>query len=131
MAVKAKKKTKPSAVSEGQYYPPGATLTAGGVNFALYSKYAQEVYLLLFDHPEGEPVEIIRVENRTRNIWHVFVHGLKEGQLYGYRVRGPFAPARGLRFNEHKLLIDPCAKALTGKVKNCDNLLLAYVPDSP
>ena len=57
--------------------------------------------------------------------------GLKGEQLYGYKIRGDFSPAYGMRFNENKLLIDPYAKALTGKVKNRDNLLLPYDPHSP
>lgn len=117
-------------ISEGSCYPLGATLTDDGVNFALYTKNAREVYLLLFDRPDGDPTDVIRLPNRTKFIWHVFVHGLKAGQLYGYKVCGDFDPARGLRFNEHKLLIDPYAKALTGKARNLDNLLLAYDPFS-
>jgi len=113
-------------VSAGRFYPLGASLAPGGVNFTLYSENASEVFLLLFDVPDGDPTDIIRLDNRTRYIWHAFVHGLKPGQLYGFKVRGDFIPARGLRFNEAKLLIDPYAKALTGKAKSRDNLLLAY-----
>jgi glycogen operon protein len=118
-------------VSAGRFYPLGASLAPDGVNFALYSQNASEIFLLLFDRPDGEPSDIIRLGNRTRHIWYAFVHGLKAGQLYGFKVRGEFNPARGLRFNENKLLIDPYAKALTGKAKNRDNLLLAYDPNSP
>jgi glycogen operon protein len=118
-------------LSPGSHYPLGATLGPGGVNFSLYSANAEEVYLLLFDRPDGEPTDIIRVENRDRFAWHVFVHGAGPGQLYGYKVRGPFDPARGLRFNDRKLLVDPYAKALTGKIVNEDNLLLAYDPGDP
>jgi isoamylase len=118
-------------LSPGSIYPLGATLTAEGVNFSLFSRYAAEVYLLLFDDPAGDPTDVIRVENQGRFIWHVFVHGLSAGQLYGYRVVGEFDPAHGLRFNPNKALIDPYAKALTGKAVNTDNLLLAYDPDAP
>lgn len=113
-------------ISAGTCFPLGATLTGDGVNFALYSKHARQVHLLLFDDPHGTPTDVVTLPHRTQYIWHVFVHGLKAGQLYGYKVRGDFEPARGLRFNEHKLLIDPYAKALTGKARNVDNLLLAY-----
>ncbi|HWT83695.1 MAG TPA: glycogen debranching protein GlgX, partial [Candidatus Methylomirabilis sp.] len=75
--------------------------------------------------------DIIQLDTRTRFIWHAFVSGLKPGQLYGYKVRGEFNPSQGLRFNEAKLLIDPYAKALTGKATNRDNLLLAYDARSP
>ena len=99
---------------------------ADGVNFAIYSKNASAVYLLLFDQPNSAPTDIIRLAARTKFIWHIFVHGLGAGHLYGYKVSGDFHPAQGFRFNEHKLLIDPYAKALTGKPLNNENLLLAY-----
>ncbi len=118
-------------LSPGWHYPLGATPGLGGVNFSLYSATAEEVWLLLFDRPDGDPTDVIRVEDRDRFAWHVFVHGAGAGQLYGYKVRGPFDPARGLRFNDRKLLIDPYAKALTGKIVNEDNLLLAYDPGDP
>ena len=118
-------------LSPGKYYPLGAALNSDGVNFALYSQNAREVFLLLFDLEKGEPTDVIKLENRTKYVWHTFVHGIKAGQLYGYKVRGDFNPAYGMRFNENKLLIDPYAKAITGKVVNQDNLLLAYDPDSP
>ena len=118
-------------VARGTPVPLGATLTPEGVNFALYSRHATEVELLLFDDPASDPVEAIRLEQRSRDIWHVLVHGVGAGQLYGYRVHGPFDPGRGLRFNPAKLVIDPYAKALTGKAENRDNLLLAYDPADP
>ncbi|MBP7738460.1 MAG: glycogen debranching protein GlgX [Spirochaetes bacterium] len=113
-------------LTPGRFYPLGATLQEYGVNFALFSQDAQEVFLLLFDRPDGDPTDVVRIENRDRFIWHVFVHDIKEGQLYGYKVRGEFNPAWGLRFNESKLLLDPYAKAVSGKCRNDDNLLLAY-----
>ncbi|MEW5755310.1 MAG: glycogen debranching protein GlgX [Pseudomonadota bacterium] len=118
-------------VAPGKFYPLGASPMGDGVNFALYSQHAAEVFLLLFDAPDGEPTDIIKLEHRTRFVWHCFVAKLKPGQLYGYKVRGDYNPARGLRFNEHKLLLDPYAKALTGKCRNIDNLLLPYDPNSP
>src|SRR5262249_9423461 len=115
-------------VSQGRFYPLGATLDPEGVNFTLFSKHATEVWLCLFDtnNPNGEPTDVIRLENRTRYVFHAHVSGVKAGQLYGYRVRGPFDPAQGHRFNDNKLLIDPYAKALSGKARNKDNTLLAY-----
>jgi isoamylase len=118
-------------ISKGLFYPLGATLTPDGVNFAIYSKNASDVFLLLFDKEDSDPTDIIRLESRTKYIWHNFVHGLKAGQLYGFKVRGDFHPSRGMRFNENKLLIDPYSKALTGKFRNTDNLLLPYDPNSP
>lgn len=122
---------KARTIANGQHYPLGATVVPGGVNFALFSQYATEVFLLLFDKADGEPVDIISLKSRTKFVWHGFAEGIKAGQLYAYKVRGPVDPGRGLRFNEHKLLIDPYAKALTGKFNNADNLLLAYDPNSP
>src|SRR5512139_2449430 len=130
MAYELKHKTTRN-ILPGRYDPLGATLSEKGVNFAIYSQHASEVFLLLFDRPDSEPTDIIRLENRTKFIWHAFVQGLKAGQLYGYKVRGDFSPGYGMRFNENRLLIDPYTKALTGKFKNKDNLLLAYDPKSP
>ncbi len=74
---------------------------------------------------------MIRLEQQRQFVWHAFVHGVRPGQLYAYRVRGPFDPARGHRFNEHKLLLDPYARAFFGKAQNRDNLLLGYDASSP
>ena len=117
-------------ISTGKYHPLGATLYEEGVNFAIHSQYASEVFLLLFDRPDGGPTDIIKLENRTKHIWYTFIHGLKAGQLYGYKIKGDFNPSYGMRFNENKLLIDPYAKAFTGKLRNVDNLLLAYDSNS-
>lgn len=122
---KSNKKT-----SKGRYYPLGATLYKHGVNFAIYSQNAKEVFLLLFDKPDGKATDIIKLENRTKYIWHVFIHGIKAGQLYAYKISGDYNPAYGLYFNEYKLLIDPYAKALTGKARNINNLLLSYDPNA-
>jgi glycogen operon protein len=130
MACKLEHRT-PRAVLPGRPFPAGASLQPDGVNFALYSQHASEVFLLLFDSPQGEPSDVIRLEACTRRVWHAFVPGVRAGQLYGFRVRGELAPARGLRFNEHKLLIDPYAKALTGPVRGDRELLFAHDPRSP
>ena len=113
-------------IEKGANYPLGATLMPAGVNFAVYSQHATEVFLLLFDKPDGEPTDIIQLANRDKFIWHALVKGLRAGQLYGYKVRGEYRPEWGFRFNEAKLLLDPYAKAVTGKFRNVDNLLLAY-----
>ncbi len=118
-------------LSPGRFHPLGATLIDDGVNFALFSQDAADVYLLLFDSPDSDPTDIIRIENRERFIWHVHVHGVGDGQLYGYKVKGEFNPAWGFRFNENKLLLDPYAKAISGKCRNVENLLLAYDPTAP
>ncbi|MFH1288249.1 MAG: glycogen debranching protein GlgX [bacterium] len=113
-------------ISAGNKDFTGAVLTPEGVNFSIFSRYATEVFLLLFDTSHGGPTDIIKIENKTDHIWHVFVRGVKAGQLYGYKINGEYNPAEGNRFNPHKLLIDPCAKAVTGKFKNQDNLIFTY-----
>ncbi len=117
-------------VSRGRWYPLGAQCMPGGVNFALFSAHATAVDLVLFAEADGPPTQVIRLATRTRNVWHAFVSGIGPGQLYGYRVEGPYVPERGLRFNPHKLLIDPYARALSGTCRNVDGLLLAYDPGS-
>ncbi|MFA6093497.1 MAG: glycogen debranching protein GlgX [Elusimicrobiota bacterium] len=121
----------PRKVSPGAFFPLGASVQAEGVNFALYSQHAERVELLLFDEAGAPPSDVIVLGHRDRFIWHVFVHGIKPGQLYGYRVHGPFRPEQGLRFNGRMLLMDPYARAVTGKFRNDRNILLAYDPDDP
>src|SRR5262245_3659782 len=113
-------------VLKGHEYPLGATVVNGGVNFALYSRNASAVFLLLFDTPTGEATDVIQLHERDKYIWHAEVRGVKPGQLYGYKVQGDYRPEWGLRFNDVKLMLDPYAKAVTGKFTNTDNLLLAY-----
>jgi isoamylase len=118
-------------LAAGQFYPLGATPEARGTNFALYSHHATEVYLCLYDEADGDATDVIRMPHRTRHVHHVFVEGVRPGQLYGYRVRGPHDPAKGHRFNEHKLLVDPYAKAMSHKAADPDGLLLGYDPAHP
>ena len=102
----------------GSPYPLGASWTGDGVNFALFSENASGVDLCLFDSPH-QPQETLRIRlnEHTDQIWHTFIPGLRPGQIYGYRVYGPYAPERGHRFNASKLLVDPYAKAITGEVR--------------
>ena len=113
-------------VRRGRRYPLGATPTETGVNFAVYSEHATAVALLLFDDPHSDPTDVIPMAARTHYVWHCHVEGIGPGQLYGFKVDGPFEPALGHRFNPHKLLIDPYAKALSHKLYNDDGLLLPY-----
>ncbi|MBV8353656.1 MAG: glycogen debranching protein GlgX [Verrucomicrobia bacterium] len=102
----------------GAPYPLGATWTGDGVNFALYSENATGVDLCLFDQPETDHEAIrVRMTERTDHVWHVFMPDLRPGQLYGYRVYGPYEPQNGHRFNASKVLIDPYAKAIAGKIR--------------
>ena len=101
----------------GRPYPLGTTWDGSGVNFAIYSERAERVDLCLFDNPNGPETERIALPERTTYIWHGYIKGMQPGQLYGYRVHGPYQPSEGVRFNPNKLVIDPYAKALTGQVK--------------
>ncbi len=105
----------------GRPYPLGATWDGEGANFALFSENATAVELCLFDGPDSDKESHrIRVEERTDQVWHVYIPGLWPGQHYGYRVHGPYAPHEGHRFNPHKLLIDPYAKSIAGTVEWSD-----------
>jgi glycogen operon protein len=104
-----------TAVQPGDVAPLGATVHPGGVNFSVYSKNAERIDLLLFDRPDaGEPSRTVTLGdgNRTYHYWHGFVPGIGAGQIYGYRVHGPFAPERGLRFHSDKVLLDPYGLAV-------------------
>ena len=99
----------------GRPYPLGATTTSRGTNFAIFSQDATRVDLCFFDK-DGMQTDCIGLHERTAFVWHGFIRDVKPGQLYGYRIDGPWAPERGNRFNHNKLLVDPYAKALTGNV---------------
>jgi len=94
----------------------GATFDGQGTNFALFSAYAERVELCLFD-AGGAETERITLPEYTDEIWHGYVPGIAPGQLYGYRVHGPYNPEAGHRFNANKLLIDPYAKVILGEIK--------------
>jgi isoamylase len=107
----------------GNAYPLGATWDGEGANFALFSESATAVELCLFDEPlRAKETYVIPVRERTHGIWHVYLPDVRPGQLYGYRVHGPYAPEKGQRFNPAKLLIDPYAKAVSGPVEWNDAL---------
>jgi isoamylase len=107
----------------GRPYPLGATWDGSGVNFALFSEDAEAVELCLFDEAYGRPeVERIRVREQTDFVWHVYLPEARPGMMYGYRVYGPYDPAKGLRFNPNKLLLDPYAKSTTGPIEWSDNM---------
>ena len=102
--------------TQGKSFPLGVTVEHGGVNFSIYSRNADAVELLLFDHAEDAvPSRTIRLDprrNRTYYYWHAFVPNVKPGQVYGYRVHGPCEPERGMCFDPGKVLIDPYGKAV-------------------
>ena len=102
----------------GDSFPLGATVRVDGINFCLYAPSADSVHLLLFDTPTAPQPSLTLVltaeHHKTAHYWHIFVAGLAAGQVYAYRASGPFDPASGLRFNPHKVLLDPYARTVVG-----------------
>ncbi|MDR1617946.1 MAG: glycogen debranching protein GlgX, partial [Treponema sp.] len=123
------------SLETGKALPLGASLTGGGVNFSLFSRNATAVTLLLFENTGPDsPCQELRLEKRlhkTGDMWHCHIPGLGAGALYLYRVDGPYMPERGLRFNYHKAILDPYAKALTDlsgwDIKGC----MSFDPEDP
>jgi glycogen operon protein len=113
----------------GSPEPLGATWDGTGVNFAVRSEHAELVELCMFD-TIADGLERLRLPlARTESVWHVFVPEIGPGQLYGYRVHGPWDPAAGHRFNPAKVLLDPYARAI-GRLPVDHPSLFAYAPDS-
>jgi isoamylase len=100
-------------VLPGRPWPLGATHDGAGVNFAVWSRHATRMTLCLFDE-DGSEYLLIDLPERDGHIWHGYVPGLQPGQHYGYRAHGPYRPDEGHRFNPHKLLLDPYARAVSG-----------------
>ncbi len=115
-------KKQPVAVWPGEPYPLGATWDGEGVNFSLFSEHAENVQLCLFD-PKGRRVTCeIDLTWQTDQVWHGYLPEARPGMLYGYRVHGPYDPKHGHRFNANKLLLDPYAKNIVGRLRWCDAL---------
>ena len=106
----------------GMPYPLGATWDGAGVNFSLFSENATKVELCLFDGANGKRETRIAMTEHTHQVWHVYLPEVRPGQLYGYRVHGPYEPEKGHRFNPAKLLLDPYAKAIAGSIQWSDAL---------
>ena len=106
-------------MKNGSPYPIGASVTGTGVNFSVFSYHATRAELLLYDTEDAtEPSRIIDLvpgTSRTSHYWHVHLPGIRAGQLYGYRISGPYAPELGHRFDPEKLLLDPYARAISSK----------------
>jgi isoamylase len=117
-------------IRPGRPYPLGATWDGEGVNFALFSAHAEKVELCLFDRSGTHEEAGIELPEYTDEIWHAYLPDARPNLLYGYRVYGPFDPANGHRFNANKLLIDPYAKALHGRLRWGD-ALFGYRIGSP
>jgi glycogen operon protein len=103
-------------LSTGAAHPLGATWDGCGTNFALFSAHAEKVELCLFDRHARREIERIELPERTEDVWHGYLNDVVPGQPYGYRAYGPYNPERGYRFNPHKLLVDPYARQLKGRL---------------
>lgn len=119
-----------SRIQPGSPYPLGATWDGRGVNFALFSAHAEKVELCLFEAGGGRESERITLPECTDQVWHAYLPDAHPGTLYGYRVHGPWDPENGHRFNHHKLLLDPCAQLLHGRLR-WSNVHFAYRVGSP
>jgi glycogen operon protein len=115
----------PRTILPGKPYPQGATWDGTGVNFSVYSEKAAAVELCLFDEVDCKESETVPIRECTAYTWHCYLPGVKLGQLYGYRIHGAYNPAAGERFNPAKLLIDPYARALAGRI-NWDAPVFGY-----
>ncbi|RRB00775.1 glycogen debranching protein GlgX [Larkinella rosea] len=114
----------------GKPYPLGATWDNEGVNFALFSEHATGVILCLFDAEDStKETRRIPLTERTEQVWHIYLEAIPAGQLYGYRVEGPFEPSQGLLFNPNKLLLDPYTKAISGPIES-HIAQLGFAPDN-
>jgi isoamylase len=105
----------------GRPYPLGSTWDGEGVNFALYSEHAEKVELCLFDLSGKRELLRVPLPEQTDMVWHGYLPEVRPGQLYGYRVYGPYAPERGQRFNHNKLLLDPYGKQVQGVIHWADS----------
>jgi glycogen operon protein len=106
----------------GRPHPRGATWDGEGVNFALFSENAERVELCLFDASGRRELQRVQIVEHTDQVWHCYLPEARPGQVYGYRVYGPYRPADGHRFNPHKLLLDPYAKNIIGAIRWSDAL---------
>ncbi|MDR2773453.1 MAG: glycogen debranching enzyme, partial [Tannerella sp.] len=122
-------------IEKGGPLPMGATLTGSGVNFSIFSRHAKAITLLLFenDTPDSECKGVLLdpVRNRTGDVWHCHIPGLKAGALYLYKADGPFQPEKGFRFNRYKALLDPYAKAVTDSPYWDEKAAYMYNPGDP
>ncbi|TAH64725.1 MAG: glycogen debranching enzyme GlgX [Rhodopseudomonas palustris] len=117
-------------VLEGRPFPLGATWDGLGVNFALFSAHATKVELCLFESGGSREIERIELPEYTDEVWHGYLPDARPGQIYGYRVHGPYAPTEGHRFNPNKLLLDPYARQIVGELQ-WDPALFGYTIGSP
>jgi glycogen operon protein len=122
-------------VRSGAPLPLGAHVRGNGVNFAIFSRHATGIRLDLFESAEDKtPARSIILDparNKTGDIWHVWLEGIQPGQLYGFRIAGPYAPRDGHRFNPNKLILDPYARAIVAPTDRNTDFAFGYDPSSP
>jgi glycogen operon protein len=104
----------------------GATWDGEGVNFALFSENAAKVELCLYGSDGNQEMARVQMPERTQQVWHAYLPDIRPGQLYGYRVYGPYEPENGHRFNPAKLLLDPYAKAIAGTISIQNDEFFGY-----
>src|SRR5258708_38105928 len=105
----------------GRPYLLGSNWDCAGVNFALYSEHAERVELCLFDLSGKREILRVTLPEQTDMVWHGYLPEVRPGQLYGYRVFGPYGREQGHRFNPHKLLLDPYGKQIQGAIRWADS----------
>src|SRR6056297_86304 len=110
-----------TGLEAGHHRPLGATFDGRGVNFALFSAHAEKVELCLFDERNQRETQRLVLPGHTEQVFHGYLAQARPGLLYGYRVYGPYAPREGHRFNHHKLLLDPYARELVGRLRWSDS----------
>src|ERR1700750_2510287 len=116
-------------LSAGTWARLGASWDGRGTNFALFSANAQKVELCLFDSQGRRELERIELPERNEDVWHGYLNDVSPGQLYGYRVHGPYEPEKGHRFNANKVLLDPYAKAIGRPLTEWRPELFGYALD--
>ena len=110
----ARRSAGPQVLGPGRPWPLGASVAAGRLNFAVFSAHATAVELCLYDDVGRNEVARLALPERSGDVWHGHLEGAKVGQVYGWRVHGPWAPTQGHRFNPNKLLLDPYAREIVG-----------------
>src|SRR5208282_1947234 len=115
----------------GHPYPLGATWDGAGVNFAIFSENATKVELCLFDSPDAEQeAHRLRFKEYTDKVWHAYLPDVLPGQLYGYRIHGPYEPDKGHRFNANKIVLDPYCRSIGRELRWADELFGYRVGDA-
>ena len=117
-------------LDRGAPYPLGATWDGLGINFAVFSAHAERIELCLFDPSGRREIARLDLPECTDEVWHGYLPNARAGLIYGYRAYGPYRPQEGHRFNPHKLLLDPYARRVAGKLRWTD-ALFGYRVDSP